>query len=81
MLDIRKNFSSHSDRVALEISLQEGRQDSLEMKIGEWKDIFYLLLLNVSCEGDNELACTQLCTQLIHQLVWCSQDTNTYPVY
>lgn len=81
MLDIRKNFSSDSDRVALEISLQEGRQDSLEMKIREWKDIFYLLLLNVSCEGDNELACTQLCTQLIYQLEWCSQDTNTYPVY
>lgn len=43
-----------------EISVQEEREDCLEMKIREWKNITYLPLFNVSSEGDNELACTQL---------------------
>lgn len=51
------------------------------MKIREWKDISCLLLLSVSKEEDSELPHTQLYTQLIHQLVCCSQDVNIYAVY
>ena len=67
--------------LAQKMSVQEGREDSLEIKIRVWNDISYLLLLNVSSEGDNELACIQLYTQLIHQLVCHSQDANMYPVH
>jgi len=60
-----------------QLSVQEGREDSQEMKSREWEDTSYLLLPSVSSEGDQELARTQL----IHQLLCCSQDANMYSVY
>lgn len=51
------------------------------MKIREWKNITYLLLFSSSSEGGKYLACIQLYTQIIHQLVCCCQDANMYPVY
>lgn len=35
-------------------TVQEGRKNSLEMKIREWKDISYLLLLNISNKESTE---------------------------
>lgn len=43
-----------------EVSVQEGRKGSMEMKIREWMNISYFLLLNISNKEDTELSCTQL---------------------